>query len=46
MTYSILIYNILGAHHYTATTRLHTLTHTFFWNKKWKKKTAHVGLDG
>ena len=45
MAYSILIYNILGVHHYTTVARLHTLTHTFFWNKKWKRKTAHIGLD-
>jgi hypothetical protein len=45
MAYSILIYNILRVHHYTTVARLHTLTHTFFWNKKWKRKTVHMQLQ-
>ena len=42
MIYSILIYNIWRAHRYTTVTRLHTLTHTFFWNEKRKIKTARA----
>ena len=46
MAYSILIYNILRAHHYTTVARLHTLTHTFFGIKKWERKTAKLESGG
>jgi len=45
MAYSVLIYNILRAHHYTTVARLHTLTHTFFGIKKWKRKKVQVQLQ-
>ena len=40
MAYSVLIYNIWRVHHYTTLARLHTLTHTFFWNKKIEEKDS------
>ena len=40
MAYSVLIYDILGVHHYTTLARLHTRTHTFFWNKMEEKDSA------
>ena len=45
MAYSVLIYNIWRVHHYTTLARLHTLTHTFFGIRKWKRKTVHVQLQ-